>query len=426
MSNIIPIAQGFPAYLQQAQYTPNSLGAGIAASPPRLGITITREFTLTKNGVTQILPARSIRAVILAAAETLNKAWFAKAYVPGTDAPPDCFSDDGQMPSPLAENKQASQCSLCKKNAFGSHPVTGRGKACGDRKRIVLALEDDPNTPVVSNFPTMSLPGLKNIAAQLEQGRIPMQALLVEFSFDMTVQYSKLLVNPVGFVTQEMFVQLESLANLTSTKELLHSHDFDPTEEAPAQPALQAPAYLQQYGQQPAAAVEQAPVAVAQPAVAATAPQPTAEQIAAFLAAQQAQAAPTVAAEVPPVSVGAATAAVTAEVPKRKRRTKAEMEAARAAEAAAVAQATPAPVQPAVQAPVAAAQPAAVAQPTPEQIAAFLASQQAQVMPVQQAVQGELLPAAAAVQASPATVTPPPAQAAANVMDMINRWKSNS
>lgn len=394
MADIIPVVQGLPAYLQQVQAQPTNLGAGISASAPRLGITITREFTLTKNGQTQILPNRSVRAVILAAAPTLNKAWFSKPFAPGQDVVPDCYSDDGQVPAQGATNKQHSNCSMCPKNAFGSNPVTGRGKACSDRKRVVLALEDDPNTAVVANWPTMSLAGLKNLDMQLQAGRIPLQAVMLEFSFDTTVQYSKILINPVGFVPEEVFRALEHLANLPATVELLRSEVYE--DEPPTPAPMQPPAYLAQptYGA-PVAPAQQA----VQPAPAQSAPQPV-------------QTAPAQQDPSPVQPAPAQTEAPPVEASRRRRRTKAEMEAARAAEALGRAGVAPAPVQPVV---VPSVQP----QPAPEPQAAPVFQFPAQPAPT---------PVQPQPVAQPQVVPPaqPAPQAAANVMDIINRWKSQN
>lgn len=411
MSNIIPVVQGgMPAYLQQANLpVASNLGAGISAHAPRLGITITREFTLTKNGQTQILPPspssdgrtmrNAVRCVILAAAPTLNKAWFSKPYAPGSDVVPDCYSDDGQVPVPTAEHKQSQLCGTCPKNAFGSHPITGRGKACSDRKRVVLALESDPETAVLINWPTMSLGALKNLDASLQQGRIPMQALMIELSFDLTVQYSKIMVNPVGFVPEETFLALKALSELSTTQELLREAAYDDADAPAAPAALQPPAYLQQPAYGPAFPT----------------PEPAAPAVATVATPQPEVAAPVQQFEAP------ATAPVAGEPAKRKRRTKAEMEAARAAEAAGV----PQPVAPAP-APAPAVQVAPVLDAmtglSPEMAEQF---RQFQAMQAQQA--------APAVQAAPAQVAPvpapaaaPPAHTAANVMDLIGRWKQNN
>lgn len=434
MSNIIPVVQGgMPAYLQQANLpVASNLGAGISAHAPRLGITITREFTLTKNGQTQILPPspssdgrtlrNAVRCVILGAAPTLNKAWFSKPYAPGSDVVPDCYSDDGQVPVPTAEHKQSQLCGACPKNAFGSHPITGRGKACSDRKRVVLALESDPETAVLINWPTMSLGALKNLDASLQQGHIPLQALMVELSFDLTVQYSKIMVNPVGFVPEETFHALKALAELSTTQELLREAAYDDADAPAAPAALQPPAYLQPLGYGPAQAA-------AEPA-ATVAPAPV----------QQYEA---------PAHVVPAADPTEGEPAKRKRRTKAEMEATRAAEAAALAGApqttsvqAPAPAVEVVPA-APAAQPApAVPGMTPEMAEQFRQFQAIQVLkalqaqqdpvpaPVVQAAFSQVVPV---VQAAPAQVIPapapaaaPPAHTTANVMDLIGRWKQNN
>jgi len=479
MSNLpaIQVSANLPAFLQQAQFTPSNLGAGIKPSAPRLGITITRQFTVTRGGGTQILPNPTVNVVLLGAAPTLNKAWFAKAYVPGSDAQPDCFSDDGKAPAAGAEHKQSANCSTCPKNAFGSHPITGRGKACGDRKRVALVLADEPGTAMTLNMPTMSLTALRNLDAQLEQARIPLQGVVLQLAFDQSVQYSKLIINPVGFVDEKNYASLAALAATSEVQDLLRrsaAEDGIPEGEA----GVPSAAYGAPVGMgtpTPAAAAPAPDLAAQQAAVMAAQVQQATEEAKAVQDAWTAQQAASVAAaqkaawdaqqavqvthsaatpQEQAASVAAAqkaawdaqqavqvthSAATPQEQPatepaKRKRRTKAEMEAARAAEAASVGQA-----QQAVQA----AQPTAneqmtmqLQQPAPNALEAQQAELAAQIAALEaqkaafMAQQAAVQPAASqpaevlnAVQSQAQPTVQPSAGAASNVLDLISKWK---
>ena len=417
MSNaIIPIqTAGLPAYLQNFQYEDSGLGAGITSRAPSLGITTEKSFSITKDGKTQVLmeqvtgangqvftqPQRTVNVVLIAGAANITKAWYAKSFVPGSKEAPDCFSNDGRTPAPGVKMKQCDTCAGCPKNAFGSHPVTGRGKACGDRKMVVLVWDQAPDQLMTFNVPTMSHNALKNLDNQLREARIPLQAVLVQLSFDPNVTYPVVKMSAVGFLPQEMAEAYMAKAHTQEVSELLREVDFDVADDAPKTQEAQAPAGslvapLEQTQQQ----TQAEPVNTEAMQTQTVTQQPTTE-----------------------------------EPPKRKRATKAEMEARRAAAAgggSAEQQQTATQAQGIeglMQQTLAAAtvQEEQVVDPAAAQIAAL----QAQLAALQG---GQITAPAAAAQQQVAQVTqqvaqttPAPAVAnpgvASNVVDLLNKWK---
>lgn len=307
MSNdltIIAAGNQLPDYLRQGglKYEDTGVGAGITPRAPRLGITTDKQFTITKDSAKMILPrgpdgVARVRAIMIAGAENITKAWYAKSFVPGSTEAPDCFSNDGKVPAPGVKAAQCNNCALCPKNAFGSHPVTGRGKACADRKMIVLVWEGLPDELITFNAPTMTLQNLKKIDTELRNANIPIQAVMLEFTFDPQITYPVVKIGAVGFVAQETAVKLIERSKSAEISDLLRETDFDVQDsqnDHQAQPLVRPVEH-------PAAGADATP-----------------------LPEHQAQAA----------AQGQADGAGTAEPGKRRRRTKAEMEAARAAEAA--------------------------------------------------------------------------------------------
>lgn len=70
-------------------------------------------------------------------------------YKEGESLPPDCWSADGVHPSPKSFAKQSDACASCPKNVAGTSS-TGKGKACGSRKRLVVVFADDPEMRLFS------------------------------------------------------------------------------------------------------------------------------------------------------------------------------------------------------------------------------------------------------------------------------------
>lgn len=298
---------GLPDFLRElGGYQDEGLGAGIQPRAPKLGISQDKHFTITKDGQTVQLqdvltdaqgnkvavPAQMVRVIIVAASGTLTKAWYETGYEAGKNDAPDCFSNDGKVPAPGVAKPQCSNCAQCPKNAFGSNPVTGRGKACSDRKMIVCVWEGAPDELMTFNVPTMSLQSLQKLDAELRNANIPMQSVLIGLTFDPGVTYPVVKMNPLGFVDKETTLRWREAAQTAEVASLLREVEYT----APTAAAAVVPNNQIAFGQTTGGE----------------------------------QSAPEQASPTPPAGA--------TEPPKRTRRTKAEMEAARAAEAAAKAQ----------------------------------------------------------------------------------------
>lgn len=298
-NNLIAISNQLPEYLRTGalQYEDSGLAAGVAPRAPKLSVTTAKQWSVTKDGQQMILPTPTVRAVLVASAENITKAWYAKGYVPGSTDAPDCSSNDGKVPAPGVKQPQCSNCAACPKNAFGSHPVTGRGKACADRKLVVLVWEGAPDELMTFNVPTMSMQSLRKLDTELRNANIPVQSVLVEMGFDPSTQYPVVKIAAVGFVDQATAINLKNKASSQEVADLLRESDMEaPADQAPASPV---PQQTIAFGAQ---------VGGGQPE--------------------------TFPANTTPVQEATPVAPVEQ---KRRRRTKAEMEAARAAEAAAAA-----------------------------------------------------------------------------------------
>jgi len=290
-NNLIAVSSNLPDYLRGGEltYEDSGLGAGITPRAPKLSVTTSKQWCVTKDGQQMILPTPTVKAVLVASAQNITKAWYAKGYVPGSTDAPDCYSNDGKTPAPGVKAAQCGNCAGCPKNAFGSHPVTGRGKACGDRKLVVLVWEGAPNELMTFNVPTMSMQSLRKLDTELRNANIPTQSVLVEMGFDPAIQYPVVKIAAVGFVDKATAMNLLDRSKSQEVADLLRESDFEAPAEQQQQLASPVPQQVVQFG----APAAEAPAA-AHPGL-----------------------------QLPPA----------AETPlKRRRRTKAEMEAARAAE----------------------------------------------------------------------------------------------
>lgn len=330
--NLIPVqGGGLPDFLKElGGYQDEGLGAGIAPKAPKLAVTIDKHFTITKDGQTVMLqdvlknaqgqdvavPAQMVRCIIVAAAANLTKAWYETGYEAGKTDAPDCFSNDGKTPAPGVAKPQCSNCAACPKNAFGSNPVTGRGKACSDRKIIVVVWEGDPDTLMTFNVPTMSLSSLQKLDSELRAANIPMQSVLVGLTFDQSVTYPVVKIQALGFVDKETTLRWREAAGTNEVSMLLREADYD----QPQQAATNSPVPNNQiaFGNSTGGQANVQPEAT-------TAPQ---------TAVQNAAGQPVETQSTTPTTQGGTATTEPVATARRTRRTKAQMEEARAAAAA--------------------------------------------------------------------------------------------
>lgn len=222
--NIVPAANGqLPDFLRKVGYVDSGLGSGIAPKAPKMSMTTAKEFVWEKDGQRMILPEKSFKAIIVAAADNLQKAWYSKGYTPGSTESPDCFSRDGKLPDATSRQKQCSNCATCPQNAFGSNKQTGRGKACSDHKIIVIAWERDPEVFATLKVPTMSLAALKKLDTALRDANIPQQAVLCEFKFNQQYTYPVLDIGAVGFVDEQTAMRMIAAKDTEEVQQLLRN-----------------------------------------------------------------------------------------------------------------------------------------------------------------------------------------------------------
>ena len=92
-----------------------------------------------------VVPGNRLNVIILVSC--FENAWYGGAPYDADDPqPPLCYAygelAEGMAPHEECQAAQSADCASCEKNAFGSAAV-GRGKACGNKKRLALLLSKD-------------------------------------------------------------------------------------------------------------------------------------------------------------------------------------------------------------------------------------------------------------------------------------------
>lgn len=261
----------------QNHHTDNSLAGGITGG---YGLIAYRGkvWTIRHRGTDQQLmredgdgPRNSIEVVILKANPQLSKIWYENGYVEGSTEAPDCASSNGLTPDQGVPKKQSDVCLTCPKNAWGSDPRGGKGKACGDSRRLaVVPLADLRNEslggPLLLRCPAASLQDLATFSQQMNAQGYPYNSIGIRISFDPKESYPKFqfqAIRPLNDAEADIVLGWEKSA------EVMRVVSAPTPQEQAAAAALPAPAPSNTTFEQPApvqqAPVQQAPVQTPQP-----------------------------------------------------------------------------------------------------------------------------------------------------------------
>lgn len=303
-------------------------------------------------------PRGSVEVVILKANPSLSKTWYEGGWDENSNNPPDCASANGIFPDAGVPKKQSNTCATCPRNAWGSAPNGGKGKACGDHRRMaIVPLADLKNESfggaLLLRCPAASLQDLAAFNARYHQMGYPYFSMGIKISFDPQESFPKFQFAAIRPLTEQ---EAQVVLAMRDTAEVNRVVSETLTPAVPQQVTAQPqPAFLEA---PPANAVQPTGPAPVQPAPAPAAPvQPA-------LSGGNGAAAPVATGFGPAGTAPAAAAAAAAPSP-----------APAAVRAAPAAQPAPAAVhvqpQQAAPAPVAAPQPAPVAVQPARQMTGF-------------------------------------------------------
>lgn len=222
MSNLIPFeGSTLPAHISQFEANADDLTAGVGQSYPVISIK-GKVFHLVRGEERTLIkrpgekgPAASLEVVILRANPHLSKVYYASGYTEGSDAKPDCYSNDGVKPAADAENPQAKNCATCPHNQWGSRITENgkKGKACADSRRIAVAVPGHINEPMLLRVPAASLKALAQFGDLLKKRGVPNYSLVVtEIGFDYSVAHPQLTFTPVAFADAKTAAEAAEMA----------------------------------------------------------------------------------------------------------------------------------------------------------------------------------------------------------------------
>lgn len=201
-----------PAYLKNIQLDDTTRSLMGSSSIPRISIkgSVFRKIVNGEEVMTN--EDRAMNMIIIKAAPTEYRTFYAGKYREGESTGPDCWSTDGVQPDSSIAAPQSPQCATCAQNIKGSGE--GGSRACRYSRYLAVALENDLDGDIMQ----ISLPA-QSVFGKGEKGKLPLRAystfmgghglpitaVVTEMRFDTNSATPKLTFKPVRPLTEEEY-----------------------------------------------------------------------------------------------------------------------------------------------------------------------------------------------------------------------------
>ena len=198
---------------------------------------------------------RYLDVVVVNAAPDVSRVFYAGSYDKDAAASaPDCWSQDGKLPSPDASNPQSTKCDGCPKNIAGSGQ--GNSRACRYQQRVAVVLANDMEGAVMQlTLPATSIFGkeegdnrpLQAYARDLAAQNIDPSEVITRMKFDTKSESPKLHFKAMRWLTDDEFPTIQQQGKTDAAIKAI-------TMTVAKMDNVSAPAPLKLEGKRPAAA----------------------------------------------------------------------------------------------------------------------------------------------------------------------------
>ncbi len=206
------------------------------------------KFTINRNGAKTIVTkpddadevAQSL-GVVLLRANMHAQTYYAKKYSEGEsdNQRPDCYTYDGQAPSPNAQTPQAAKCALCKHNQWGSRITEGgkEAKNCQDNVRVAISTPDNVD-PMLLRVPPKSIKPLKEMLKVIAARKVPYNAVVVKIGFDRNEPSPVLTFKPIGLLDDANYAGVRDVYDGEIVRAIVGLDDFGMEPQAAKTPSV--------------------------------------------------------------------------------------------------------------------------------------------------------------------------------------------
>ena len=269
MSNIALLNQDLPDFLQTAgvsELTKNLAGrTGVKRIVPKNGI-----FRKVVGGEEMGKVKGDLEVVVINASPKVGRIFYVKQWSADAEpTPPDCFSNDGNVPDVGSANKQSDRCDSCEQNIKGSG--MGNSKACRYTRRIAVNLVEDFGTSLEGSVYQMNLASKSLFGDSVGDNTHPFESytkylanngksldyVVTQLSFNEDNDNQSILFTPVRFINKEQYAVTSKAAVLPETQKMVTMTPYQADMSGRAK--LEAPKAEAPKAAEPEAEAEEAP-----------------------------------------------------------------------------------------------------------------------------------------------------------------------
>jgi hypothetical protein len=269
MSNIALLNQDLPDFLQTAgvsELTKNLAGrTGVKRIVPKNGI-----FRKVVGGEEMGKVKGDLEVVVINASPKVGRIFYVKQWSADAEpTPPDCFSNDGNVPDVGSANKQSDRCDSCEQNIKGSG--MGNSKACRYTRRIAVNLVEDFGTSLEGSVYQMNLASKSLFGDSVGDNTHPFESytkylanngksldyVVTQLSFNEDNDNQSILFTPVRFINKEQYAVTSKAAVLPETQKMVIMTPYQADMSGRAK--LEAPKAEAPKAAEPEAEAEEAP-----------------------------------------------------------------------------------------------------------------------------------------------------------------------
>ena len=177
--------------------------------------------------------------MVVNAAPSIHRTWFAGAYQEGQTVAPSCWSSNNKTPDAAVPNPPSSSCQDCRNNIKGSGQ--GESKACRFSRRLaVLPVGDTTNKVYQVVLPSTSIFdkgehnkwGFDAYVRFLGNNGVGVTHVVTEAKFDTDSPTPKLVFKPIRPVTEDEYTNIVMHSKSQETARAIELYVSTPKEES--------------------------------------------------------------------------------------------------------------------------------------------------------------------------------------------------
>lgn len=192
---------------------------------------------------------RYLDVVIVNAAPTVQRSFYAAKYSESETTGPSCWSENGEAPDSTVPSPQSNACANCPQNVKGSGD--GDTRACRFSQRVAVVLANDMEGDIMQ----VVIPA-KSLFGKEENGNFPLQAyarwlsaqniepneVITRMRFDTKAESPKLFFKAMRWLTDEEFEGVSKQSESDTSKKAVAPPQYQASDAPKAKAALPAPA----------------------------------------------------------------------------------------------------------------------------------------------------------------------------------------